>query len=457
MTPKKRIIRCPVHNLIRIDCPYALQIMESQSMQRLRKIRQLGLAYLVYPGAEHSRFSHSLGAYHLANQMVDKLNEDGNDGEKPFSAEYKTAVCLAALVHDIGHGPFSHLFEKIAKTCLGKKAKDHEGWTIEILKNDPAIESALSSASTAFGIDAPAFIRDTVKHTLSREQRYMGDIVSSQMDVDRFDYLLRDSLMTGVEYGKFDTAWIYRNLKIGTIQPDSEQPMKAIVIDGRRGLSSIESYLLGCFYMYQHVYYHKAIHSAESMLLNILKRAVDILKEGRKDELGDVHPALVAFSELREPTFQEYLSLNDFRVLTWVEDWAQEGVKDPILKDLSQRLMERNIFGCIRQPEDPAQGLEKYTQIQRYLDAKNLDPTYYLIDNTPSRDAYKDLLTILEEGKTDEDHQPIHVEQKMGGIHPLSAIESLVIRSKPQYKIRRWFVPKEHVQDIAHQFGLTQL
>ena len=238
-----KFIRDPIHDIIRIEDQFILELLDTAPVQRLRRIRQLGLAYLVYPGAEHSRFTHSLGVYHLAGRAMDQLNRV-NDCNL-FDCGKREAVLAAALLHDVGHGPFSHVFESISNRIKGSNGAKHENWTLKIVKDDQAINKILARVSTEMSENVHQILRRTYK------PHYVTALISSQLDVDRFDYLLRDSHMTGVQYGTFDLEWMLRTLAVKSIpltpsgETEDRAELKTVIIDGRRGLSSLESHFGG--------------------------------------------------------------------------------------------------------------------------------------------------------------------------------------------------------------------
>lgn len=457
-----KIIRCPVHDLISIDSPFVVSAINSVPMQRLRRIRQLGLASLVYPGADHSRFSHSLGAYHLATVVMNKLNEKHKHAEKeqPFNEIEYLAVSLGALMHDLGHGPFSHMFEYISEYSLGAKKVKHEQWTKEIFQSDPQIQRALKKASDYYKEDIGKLITEIFDGLIPHDKYYLKHLLSSQLDVDRFDYLLRDSLMTGANYGEhLDFAWILRNLDVGNTQyqnpnEDESEPLdvKVLYIDGRRGLSSVESYLLGCFFMYKHVYYHKVINAAESMLQTILRRMVDLIRE---DKMAPPHPVFAAFANKERPTVEEYLSLNDYLIWTWLEEWARAH-EDDILHTLSQQLIARNIFGGFIQPTNPEEAAEKHEKIKKVLEAANLNPSYFLLEDAPTRMAYTNSVISRRKGKVPE---PIWIKDKSTNIVELDGTSSFIVEAEKALRMdeKRWYVPKSQVLDVKNFTGLTPL
>src|SRR6266581_5492228 len=198
----ERIYRDPVHNIIRVltdtdEGELMIRLIDTPEFQRLRRIKQLGLGLYTYQGAEHSRFTHSLGAFHLMTRVLDRLGEKHEIG-----ADDRTAARAAALLHDVGHGSFSHVMEKV----LGFH---HESWTVKVVLSD---DTEIGQLLAAY---APDLARDVAAIIEGRFQpAALGQLVSSQLDVDRMDYLLRDSLMTGAKYGIYDLEWIIKSIEI---------------------------------------------------------------------------------------------------------------------------------------------------------------------------------------------------------------------------------------------------
>jgi len=425
-----KIIRDPLHDLIRVD-RYALAVIETPAFQRLRKIRQLGLAMLVYPGAEHSRFTHSVGAYHLARRVVRALL----DLDKTlFTQEEEIAIPLAALCHDIGHGPFSHLFERVSRQFISKDDADHETWTRSIIKDDQQVSGVLKAA----GKDILGIVFDIINK--AHKKKYVYDIVSSQMDVDRFDYLMRDSFMTGVKYGDLDLNWILRTLQVGQVQKDGKT-IKTLALDGTRGLSAVESYILGRHYMYMHVYYHKTIQAAESMLMKLLTLAVE---ETAKDKLKTSHPLFKSLSQKAVPSLSDYLSLNDFSIFSMMQQWEDHGGE---LGDLSKRLNCRNIFSCIVMPAGltHTERLDRDKRTRELLTKHKLDPDVYLIFQDPSDRAFKDLYFHIHSGKESQ-HQEIYYLDRAGATKTLSTSGSFV--GQLNFREERLYVPKEFYSEV---------
>ncbi|MGH9968189.1 MAG: HD domain-containing protein [Pyrinomonadaceae bacterium] len=250
----ERIYRDPVHNIIRLRTDtdggeLMMMLIDAPEFQRLRRIKQLGLGLYTYQGAEHSRFTHSLGAFHLMTRVLDRLGEN-----------YKIAGSdrTAALLHDVGHGSFSHVMEKV----LGFH---HESLTVQVVLS---AETEIGRLLRAHSPELPAKVAAIIEGKF--QPAALGQLVSSQLDVDRMDYLLRDSLMTGAKYGIYDLEWIINALAI-----DEEADRIYIAA---RGLYAIEEYLQARYYMFRQVYFHRTLRSAEAVLRSILRRALSLLK-----------------------------------------------------------------------------------------------------------------------------------------------------------------------------------
>lgn len=357
VSTKERLLRDPLHGLIALDenLPQGrllVQLIDSAEFQRLRRIRQLGLANYAFHGAEHSRFTHSMGAYYLLGKIVDQLGRMyAIDSELAFYAG------VAALVHDVGHGPLSHVSERIFG--IG-----HEKWTVRILHDEGTeIHQILSEYSPRL----PSIIESML--TGMAKPGYLCSLVNSQLDADRFDYLLRDSLMTGVKYGVFDIDRLIHMLRIS---PEGE---KIIVAHG--GLGPIEKYIQARYHMYRQVYLHKTVTAAEAMLTALMKRAGALIREGKDAGLEPGSVVGRALTAPEELSVSDFLMMDDVELMGRVKQWS--GAKDSVLSDIAARMLKRRLFKTIE--VDPAAD-----DFERRLDAARglvrdcgLDPDYYLI------------------------------------------------------------------------------
>ncbi len=334
---KDRVFRDPVHGLIEFEGADRdlTRILETRAFQRLRRIRQMGFAWLVYPGAEHSRFGHALGAFHMATRVCRSLALDD---------EVARHVKVAALLHDIGHGPFSHAWEKAFSGV------SHEAWGARLVAEEPELSAALEELER----ELPA----TMAKFWDKRYRpsYASKLVASQLDVDRLDYLLRDGHYSGAGYATYDLDWILHAMRIEAVR-DGPDPAD-LVIDYRRGMYAVEQYLFARTYMYAQVYHHKTVRAAEWMFLILLGRFSELAREGREPPGLDPVARLARDESLDVASF---LYLDDQSLLAAFDAWAGRGMSgtrgaaaDPIVRDLSLRLVSRSLFKTIDLGDDPA-------------------------------------------------------------------------------------------------------
>jgi len=247
-------IRDPLWGSIAVD-PVAARLLDTPALQRLRYVRQLGLAHLVYPGASHSRFEHALGAYHLARRALANLHEAG--GLKALPADEPAVVSAAALLHDVGHYPFSHALEEIG-------APHHEALAEALVTIGPVAEILRSEVGT----DAPERVFALIS---SKSESPLQGLISGSFDLDKTDYLKRDARMCGVPYGEIDEDRLLQSMLVLT-DPESG---RAYVGIREKGLSAVETLLFAKYQMYRNVYWHHACRSATAMYKRIVERAVE--------------------------------------------------------------------------------------------------------------------------------------------------------------------------------------
>jgi len=320
----EKIIRDPVHDVIALRLDRAtdallFRLINTGEFQRLRRIRQLGMASLAYPGADHSRYSHSLGVMETARKVIEHLRRSY------YIAEEDACTCLAtALLHDLGHGPFSHVFERIS-------GADHETVTQRvILDPDSEVNRILSAHDPAM----PQRVVDLMRPPLKRT--FLSDVISSQLDADRLDYLLRDNLMTGSQYGNYDLTWLIHAL---VVDEDSSR----LAVD-RKGISAVEAYLQARYHMYRNVYFHKVVRSAEGMVRLALQRA-RILAEGEHLQWPAGEHAVRKALGGEMLSVAEFVALDDVSVQYCFKQWAS--APDEILAGLCRGLIQRQVFKTI--------------------------------------------------------------------------------------------------------------
>ncbi|MDD9945122.1 MAG: HD domain-containing protein [Myxococcales bacterium] len=336
------ILRDPVHGLVAFEGIHervVVRLLATREMQRLRHVRQLGFTSLVFPGAEHSRFTHSLGATHVMVRLLQRLRtvQAVLPAEQRIDEEAEADAVAAALLHDLGHGPFSHLWEDVLH-----RGRRHEVWTYDILLDDSTeVHRALESLSTGMAARVVQLLQGNYRLP------YLARSISGTLDVDRCDYLLRDSHMTGVSYGVYDLAWLLQALSFEQA-PDGQW---VIAIEGRKGLPPIEGFFLARQFMYQQVYHHKATRAAEALIRAVLRRLTDLIRDGATPR--GTPPAIVAAVMGQGNSVQDYLALDDIQLLASFQAWQQ--AKDPLLAELTRRLYARVLPKTLPLPDTLAQ------------------------------------------------------------------------------------------------------
>jgi uncharacterized protein len=413
----ERIYRDSVHNIIRVNTDTAegkliVALVDTPEFQRLRRIRQLGLAYFAYQAAEHSRFSHSLGAFHLAGRMVAKLRLDYH-----ISEEAQTAVRVAALLHDIGHGPFSHVIESILDF-------HHEQFTIDaVLSDRTEIGRLLRQYSPQLAGNVAAIIRGDFEH------QALSQLVSSQLDVDRMDYLLRDSLMTGAKYGIFDLEWIIKSIEIN--EADDHLYVSA------PGIYAVEDYLQARYYMYRQVYFHRTLRSAEAVLRVLLRRALDLARGGIAIwQAGGTATDKILAGETLD--LADHMELDDTDVMYCIKQWQRSD--DSILSDLSKRFLDRRLFKAfdLDMPEDERQGF--IDAARKFVADGGYDPEYYFVEDQAGNAPYSFYSNRLSNTK-----DLIFVQEGFSrpAIREISVVSPAVRGLQEGYRIHRICFPAE--------------
>jgi HD superfamily phosphohydrolase len=427
----ERIYRDPVHNIIRLrtdndEGELMMQLIDAAEFQRLRRIKQLGLGLYTYQGAEHSRFTHSLGAFHLMTRVLDKLSEqfaiDPND---------RVATRSAALLHDVGHGSFSHVMEKV----LGFH---HEAWTVDVLRSD---QTEVGKLLRSYDPGLPEKVAQIIEGNF--QPAALGQLVSSQLDVDRMDYLLRDSLMTGAKYGIYDLEWIINALAI-----DEENDRIYVVA---RGVYAVEEYLQARYYMFRQVYFHRTLRSAEAVLRSILRRALDLLASGA----SVWHAEGTAFEKvLRQQNLStsEHLEIDDSDVMFHVKQWQR--ADDQILSDLSRRFVTRRLFKAIDLDMPISERAAFIEKARECVTSAGFDPDYYFIEDRASDVPYYNYYTV--EGA--EPKSRIYVEHGFARprIREISEVSVVVRGLQKGFELHRVCFPAEvKAQVYAHYHQLA--
>jgi HD superfamily phosphohydrolase len=364
----EKIIRDPVHDVIafRTERPVdalLFRLINAAEFQRLRRVRQLGFASLAYPGADHNRYSHSLGVMETARKMLSHLAQSF-----PIAKEEQT-ICLAAcLLHDLGHGPFSHVFERIS-------GFDHEAITRRIIEDpESEVHQILANHAAQLPAQVGRFIGGDPPRT------FLSDVLSSQLDADRLDYLLRDNLMTGSRYGDYDLTWLLHALTI-----DESSDRLAVTW---KGVSAVEAYLQSRYHMYRNVYFHKIVRSAEGMVKLALQRAKRLAVQER---LGWPPRDDVVYKSLmgQRLTTAEFTDLDDVSMLQCFKLWASGD--DVALAGLCKGLLYRRVFKTIDLSHiDPPEGVpDIVAAASAAVEAAGGDSTYDLFYDEPADTPYE--------------------------------------------------------------------
>lgn len=388
---KRKIINDPVYGFISIPYPIIFDLMEHPYFQRLRRIKQVGMTDYVYPGALHTRFHHALGALHLMTEAIEVLRAKGTE----ITEEEAKAVSIAIMLHDIGHGPFSHVLEKTLVNI------HHEELSLLFMKQlNEEFDGALTLAIKIFTDQYP--------------KQFLHQLVSGQLDMDRLDYLTRDSFFTGVYEGVVGYDRLIKMLAV----KDGE-----LVVE-EKGIFSIEKFLISRRIMYWQVYLHKTVISAEQMLVKVLERA-KMLRDN--EQLGNFDSDLAYFlnnpvaSDIhRAPTelLKHFANLDDYNIMVALKKFAHS--KDKLLSYLSASLLDRQLFKVELKNKPFKSDYLKFLRqsIQSYFDIPFKDTSHLLIKGKETNRAYnraKDEIKIL---------------LKTGEVLPMSAISDFGIPTK---------------------------
>jgi len=379
---KHKYFTDPIHGFVTIPKGLVLKLVDHAYVQRLRRIRQLGLGYLVFPGSEHSRFSHAIGALGLMQRVINNLKEKNTTITR---AEHE-AVLIGILLHDIGHGPFSHTLEQTIISNF-----HHEMMTLALMRKlNEEFKGELDLAIEIF--------------TGQYKKQFLHQLISSQLDMDRLDYLKRDSFYTGVLEGAIGIDRILKTLRV----------FQGNVVIENKGIYAIENYITARRLMYMQVYQHKTVLGADKLLRSILRRASDLIDQNVT--LFMPSPALEYFL-VNKPTakkgltnkiIQNYLMLDDNDILISIKYWQNE--QDPILADLCNRFLSRKFFRTtfIKNASDSIKFSRLVEKTKVSLESKGLPSdensvSYYLFTDSIVNEAYRfesEGIWVMEDEKT---------------------------------------------------------
>jgi len=400
MPTVRKIINDPVYGFITIDHPLILEIISHPVYQRLRNIHQMAFAHLVYPGAVHSRLHHSLGAYHLMCMALSELKSKGIE----ITASEDLGAKIAILLHDIGHGPFSHALEN-------ELIKDvyHEAISILLMRKlNDEFNGHLQTAIDIF--------------TNNHPKRFLHQLVSGQLDVDRMDYLNRDSFFTGVSEGVIGYDRIIKMLTVKEGELMVEE----------KAVYSIEKFLVSRRLMYWQVYLHKTVLSAEMMLVKIIQRAKELIAAGKSVSASSVELDFFLKSSDGESFIEQHLEpfclLDDHDMMATIKNWIHH--PDKILSLLCRSLVERKLFKVKLQavPFEESFVKEKTKETAEKLGINNKETGYFVFTGETSNTTYDPL------------DERINILFKDGTVKDISAVDNALIQHNLSGAVRKYYI-----------------
>lgn len=407
---EEKVFKDPVHRYVHVRDRVIWDLIATPEFQRLRRIKQLGTTNLTFHGAEHSRFNHSLGVYEIVRRIINNFQDRSH-----WNNEERLLCLCAALLHDLGHGPFSHSFEKVFKL-------DHEQFTQRIILENTNIHRILEKVEEGFSKKVADVIDKTYKDKL------VVSIISSQIDADRMDYLIRDAYFTGVSYGHFDMERIMRVMR----------PIEDQVVIKSTGMHAVEDYIMSRYQMYWQVYFHPVTRSAEVILSKILHRAKELYEtDGFTFKLEPTH--FLSFFQ-GKVDLDDYLKLDEAIVYYYFQLWQEEN--DVILSDLCERFMNRRLFKYVE--FNPNLQMNEWMELYRLFEKAGIHPDYYLVVDSSSDLPY-DFYRPGEE----EERLPIHLVMPDGSLKELSRhsdiVEAISGKKRTDHKL---YFPKDRIESL---------
>lgn len=397
-----RVYRDPIHNYIHVNHLLIWHLINTKEMQRLRRIKQLGGTFQVYQTAEHSRFTHSLGVYEIVRRMIEETEI------KRYLNDYdKATVLCAGLLHDLGHGPFSHSFEQVFHT-------KHEKITVDIILKDSEVHDVLSR----YHPDLPKDVASVIEK--KHPNKILVQMISSQIDADRMDYLLRDSYFTGTTYGQFDLGRLLRSIRIVNHQ----------IVFKYSGVQAIEDYILARYHMYWQVYYHPTARSFEQLLIQVFRRAQDLYKDGFDFgcDLRYLWPFLKNHWD-----HKDYFNLDETVIQYYFRCFSD--ASDAILSDLASRFLNRHLL-----KHQDYQDIHEVEALKTLALENGFDPQYYIITDNQKQIPYKH---YGANGNIEDIKILMPDKKEIKDLPEVSEIVDAIVRSKRNKVDKKVYYPKE--------------
>ena len=400
---EEKVFRDPVYGYVHVYDQLIWDLIQTKEVQRLRRIKQLGGTYMVFHTAEHSRFSHSLGVYEMARKIIRALMHRGTI----LSEDERLLVLSAALLHDLGHGPFSHSFESVFSVR-------HELFTERIIMEDTEVNRVLEAYQKGFATK----VRDVINKTYPNP--LIISIISSQLDADRLDYLLRDAYFTGAPYGEIDVERILRTMRV----------VNNKIVYKVSGMHAIEDYLMSRYQMYWQVYLHSTGRSFDLVIQNMLRRVRELIFSGY--EFKRPPEALKDLFLEEEPSVETYLKFDDSTISYYASLFTDE--EDEILRDLADRFINRRLLKEVHYtPNDETN--EKLKQVKEYMIELGINPDYYLLTDHSVKTPYD-----YYGHKTNCLPDCIELLMRNGSIQEISEVSTIIkgiiaVKPKQEHKV----------------------
>src|SRR5690625_2744913 len=409
--PEEKVFRDPVHSYVYVRDQVIWDLIGTKEFQRLRRINQLGTTSYTFHGAEHSRFNHSLGVYEIVRRILENFSDQLN-----WQGDERLLCLTAALLHDLGHGPYSHCFEQVFNL-------DHEDFTKKIILGDTEINQVLTKVSPEF----PEKVASVIDKTY--EDRLIVSLISSQIDADRMDYRQRDAYYTGVSYGHFDMGRILRVMR----------PTENQIVIKSTGMHAVEDYIMSRYQMYWQVYFHPVTRSSEVILTKILHRAKRLYEMDYRFKLEPIH--FISFFK-QQFSLTDYLKLDESITNYYFQLWQEE--LDPILSDLCERFVNRRLLKYIEY--DPSEQADDLEQLKRLFMKVGIDPDYYI-----AVDSSTDLPYDFYQSD-DAERVPISLLMPNGELKELSkhsdVVEAISRKKRTDHKL---YFPLDRIEEIADE------